>query len=178
MINYTSCQLSQDFISKLMQAAKEEDKPSYGSKKSDDGRPKYGSRKEFFQRLWDRLHGHATSTTVSTNGITEFDSRAIGTASPGFCVPINEVILLPSSGSSSHSPIVRPNPIKHATTITTSMDDSCIGSIIDNDVHNHGTTIRDISLELNNIKKRHSSAFTTVSTSRKKPKGLEEGDSS
>jgi hypothetical protein len=158
-----------------VQAAEEEDKPSYASKKSDDGRPKYGSRKEFFQRLWDRLHGHATSTTVSSNGITEFDSRAIGTASPGFCVPINEEIL-PSSGASSHSPIVRPNPINHAT-ITSSMDDSCIGSIIDNDGHNHGTTTRDISLELNNIKKRHNSAFTTVSTSRKKPKGLE-GDSS
>lgn len=149
-----------------MHAAEGEDKPSYGSKKSDDGRPKYGSRKEFFQRLWDRLHGHATAT-VSSSGITEFDSRAIVTASPGFCVPINEVIL-PSSGSSSHLPIARPNPIKH--TITASMNDSCIGSIIDNDEHNNRGTIRDISLELNNIKKRHSSAFTTVSTSRKKPK--------
>lgn len=156
-----SCHLSQDFISKLVQAAKEEDKPSYASKKSDDGRPKYGSRKEFFQRVWDRLHGHATTVTLS--GISEFDSRAIVTASPGFCVPINEVVL--PSGS-SHSPIVRPNPIKHV--ITSSMDDSCIGSIID-DEYNRGT-ICDISLELSNIKKRHSSAFTTVSTSRKKQK--------
>lgn len=149
-----------------MHAAEEEDKPSYALKKSDDGRPKYGSRKEFFQRLWDRLHGHAT-TVVASSGITEFDSRAIITASPRFCVPINAVIL-PSSGSSSQSPIVRPSPIQH--NITTSMDDSCIESIIDNDEHNNRGTICDISLELNNIKKRHSSAFTTVSTSRKKPK--------
>ena len=60
-----------------MQEAERTDKPAYAPRGSSglDGRPKYGSRKEFFQRVWDRLHG--TCSTMSTNDVTTMETDAI-----------------------------------------------------------------------------------------------------
>ena len=142
-----------------MHTALEEDKPSYASKKSDDGRPKYGSRKEFFQRVWDRLHGsdgHATNTSTQAGHIVEFGSMVMVAASPGFCVPINEVVL--PSGS-THSPIFRPKPIRYARSFS-----------IEDDDEYRSVTLRGITLELDSIQKRHRSAFANSSSKNKKQK--------
>jgi hypothetical protein len=164
--------LFQDTISKLLQEAEEETRPAYAPKKSDtiDGRPKYGSRKEFFRRVWDRLHGsdsQASKTSTQADGIPKFDgSTAIAILSRGFSLPANEVI--------------RPIPIRYAIPFSSSnvsiplcrdihydyIDESCIGSrnLIDNKYR------RVTSSTPNEIKKRHFSAFDIISDQSKKPK--------
>ncbi|KAL7465954.1 hypothetical protein ACHAXS_006264 [Conticribra weissflogii] len=63
-------------VAALMREADNSDKPAYAPRgaSESDGRPKYGSRKEFFQRVWDRLHGSSDVTTMETDAISDFGS--------------------------------------------------------------------------------------------------------
>jgi hypothetical protein len=158
-----------------LQEAEEEARPAYAPKKSDtiDGRPKYGSRKEFFQRVWDRLHGsdgQASTTSIQADGIPKFDdSTVIAAMNRGYSLPTNEV--------------VRPIPIRHAIPFSSSdvsppfcrdihYDYSygpCIGSQNLLDDKYRRVTIR-VSPTSNEIKKRPCSAFDSISGQSKKPK--------
>ena len=80
---------------------------------SDDTRPKYGSRKEFFQRVWDRLHGHpqghsklheedrTTFAEISTEGVISDEhgdgSVVVTIASSGKDDSTTTVMMVPSS---------------------------------------------------------------------------------
>mmetsp|Transcript_7958 Transcript_7958/g.16649 ORF Transcript_7958/g.16649 Transcript_7958/m.16649 type:complete len:633 (+) Transcript_7958:87-1985(+) len=63
-------------VAALLREADNSDKPAYAPRgaSESDGRPKYGSRKEFFQRVWDRLHGSSDATTMETDAISDFGS--------------------------------------------------------------------------------------------------------
>jgi hypothetical protein len=152
----------QETISKLWQEAEEEARPAYAQKKSDtiDGRPKYGSRKEFFQRVWDRLHvsdGQA-STSTQPDGIPKFDgSTVIHVMSRGFSLLTNEV--------------VRPIPIRHAVPFSSSDVSPPFCRDIRYDYSN-GPCLGSQNLidDKYRIKKRNCIAFDSISGQSKKPK--------
>ena len=154
----------QNIISKRLQEAEEEAKPAYASKSSNDGdsRPKYGSRKEFFQRVWDRLHGSEGKATASTQTevVPEFDGSTLITT---------------SSNDVCNSELVHPIPIRYAIPFSSSdvSAPSCF-DIHHDHIESIGTqhliddkyqrvTVRDISPTSNETKTRHFSAFSTIS---------------
>ncbi|KAL3804578.1 hypothetical protein ACHAW5_004581 [Stephanodiscus triporus] len=159
-----------DVITKLLHEAEEENKPAYAPKKSDtfDGRPKYGSRKEFFQRVWDRLHGNeeeAVSTSIQAGGIPEFDGSTVIAAIPSIEVvrPIPMRHPIPFSSSDVPPPLCRDNHYDY-------IEESCIGTQnLIGDKYRR-VTIRGISLTSNEYKKRHFSAFASISEQNKKPR--------
>lgn len=168
--------LNKDIITKLLHEAEEETKPAYAPKKSDtvDGRPKYGSRKEFFQRVWDRLHGNdeeAVTTSTQAGGIPEFDSSTVIAAlSRDFSIPSIEVVRpipmrhpIPFSSSDVPPPLCRDNHYDY-------IEGSCIGTqnLIDDKYRR--VTIRGISLTSDKNKKRNCSAFASISEQNKKPR--------
>ena len=155
----------QNIISKLLNEAEEEAKPAYAPKSSDavDGRPKYGSRKEFFQRVWDRLHGsdcQAAATSIQTEVIPEFDgSNLIGNSSHDLCYSANELV---------HPIPRRPIPFSSSDVSSPSCCDIHYDNIEGIETQNliddkyRRVTVRGNSLTSNEIKKRHFSAFATI----------------
>jgi hypothetical protein len=144
--------LFQNFISKHLHEAEEEAKPAYASKSSDavDGRPKYGSRKEFFQRVWDRLHGG--------------DSQAAATSTQTEVIPMYY-----SANERVHPiPISHPIPFSSSDVSSSSYFDFHHDRVEDIETQNlfddkyRRVTVCGNSLSSNGIKKRHSSAFASI----------------
>ena len=159
--------LLQYFITSLAQEANEHSKPEYALKSSNDGRPKYGSRKEFFQRIWGRLHG-CDYVIASTQC---YDEPVMMTAShQDFSHPKNKMMFRPT-------PIRRVVPMSsnHASLrldtndefdIVSSDDESLCMSHDLFDDQNRRVTITGAIFSTNEGKKRLG-AFTDVTVSTK-----------
>lgn len=95
----------------LAQVVEGNNKPVYATKSNpcsqDDDRPKFGSRKEFFQRVWDRLHEPAAaSSPAEIGGTFKYDG-----SSQGFTFfPTNKVVR-PSPRRAPSTHIVAPSEI-------------------------------------------------------------------
>ena len=113
----TSCdhvpQNIRDIITTLAQEVEGNTKPVYATKSNlsaneDDDRPKFGSRKEFFQRVWDRLHEPATAAPepAEIGGTFKYDG-----SSQGFTFfPTNKVVR-PSPRRAPSTHVVAPSDV-------------------------------------------------------------------